>query len=271
MFRSALGPARRVLGLSAAAFIAAASAGAADQRSEAPSDGAAQPAAQRILTVLRAERNAIRTFESDAAFAARSQLPDQPVRLRVASLSNPDIGAFSEEDALVAALAEATRGMDVNEVVSVSSAVVDAKEAGIDEREMRCLAEAVYFESRGENTRGQFAVAEVILNRVDSRQYPNTVCSVVMQGTGAGKRAGCQFSYACDGKSDRVVNRAAFVKALKISKIMLSGRPRVVTAGATHFHTIGVRPKWAKKLTETSRIGDHIFYRFPTRVSGASG
>ena len=70
--------------------------------------------------------------------------------------------------------------------------------AGGDER--RCLAEAIYFESRGEPLEGQVAVAEVVLNRVDDRQFPQTVCGVTNQGAGSGR--GCQFSYACDGRSD---------------------------------------------------------------------
>ncbi len=269
MFRRDFAPTLTAAWLMATALLAAGGA-AADQGADRIDEAAQRPGAERILAVLRAEKSAIRALESDAMFAQTGRLSVTPVRLTTRSLGDRNLNPFVEEDALVAALAEATRGMDVNEVVSVSSALMQDSAPGVDQRQLQCLAEAVYFESRGEDTRGQFAVAEVILNRVDSRSFPKTVCSVVMQGTAPGKRSGCQFSYACDGKADRIVNRAAFVKALKISRIMLSGRPRIITDGATHFHTTAVRPKWAKRLTETARIGDHIFYRFPTQVSSGS-
>ena len=66
--------------------------------------------------------------------------------------------------------------------------------------EWQCLAQAIYFESRGEPLDGQVAVAEVVLNRVHDRRFPSTVCGVTTQGVGSGR--GCQFSYACDGNSD---------------------------------------------------------------------
>lgn len=121
-----------------------------------------------------------------------------------------------------------------------------------------CLAEAVYFEARGEPLKGQFAVAEVILNRVDAKSYPSSVCDVVTQGESG---PGCQFSFICDGKPEVVTERPAFDKAGKIASIMLSGAPRMLTKGATHFHTSAVRPNWATRLPRTVTIGDHLFYR----------
>ena len=75
----------------------------------------------------------------------------------------------------------------------------------------QCLAEAIYFESRGEPLAGQIAVAEVVLNRVDDRRYPKTVCGVTKQGVGGGR--GCQFSYACDGRSDAMKSQVARARA----------------------------------------------------------
>ncbi|MDR0809447.1 MAG: cell wall hydrolase [Gemmobacter sp.] len=120
-----------------------------------------------------------------------------------------------------------------------------------------CLAQAVYHEARGESVRGQFAVAEVVLNRVDSPAYPPNVCAVVHQG-GSG---GCQFSYICDGKSDATTDREAWLRAGKIARLMLDGAPRALTQGATHFHTVGVRPPWASRFARTTAIGAHLFYR----------
>lgn len=122
----------------------------------------------------------------------------------------------------------------------------------------RCLAEAVYFEARGETLEGQFAVAEVILNRVDNRRYPRTVCGVVNQGASTSV---CQFSYVCDGKPEVITETRAFERAGKIAAIMLAGGPRTLTLGATHFHTTNVRPGWAHRLPRTATIGQHLFYR----------
>lgn len=125
------------------------------------------------------------------------------------------------------------------------------------DEEWSCLAEAIYFEARGESVKGQFAVAEVILNRRDSPLYPSTVCRVVHQRGGGG----CQFSFTCDGLSDRIREREAFRTAGKIARLMLDGAPRVLTDGATHFHTRNVRPGWARKMPQTAEIGHHKFYR----------
>lgn len=128
-----------------------------------------------------------------------------------------------------------------------------------------CLAEALYFEARGESVKGQFAVAEVILNRVDSRLFPNSVCGVVKQGTG--RKYACQFTYTCDGYSDVIREKAAYARVGKIAKLMLKGAPRPLTSGATYYHTKAVRPSWSRKFTRTTTIGVHHFYRRPTRLS----
>ncbi|MDO9640508.1 MAG: cell wall hydrolase [Pseudotabrizicola sp.] len=127
------------------------------------------------------------------------------------------------------------------------------------DQQWQCLQNALYFEARGESLKGQFAVAEVILNRVDSREYPNSVCGVVRQGGGGG----CQFSYVCDGNSDVMRDRQAADKAGRIAAIMLNGAPRGLTAGATHFHTRAVNPRWAHRFPRTAAIGAHLFYRQP--------
>ncbi|MFM2366874.1 MAG: hypothetical protein RIR95_1482 [Pseudomonadota bacterium] len=123
----------------------------------------------------------------------------------------------------------------------------------------QCLKTALYFEARGETLKGQFAVAEVILNRVDSPNYPNTVCGVVGQ-TGGGS---CQFSYVCDGASEVMAEGAAADTAGRIARVMLDGATRDLTLGATHFHTRSVRPGWSNQFPQTAAIGAHLFYRQP--------
>ena len=123
----------------------------------------------------------------------------------------------------------------------------------------RCLTEAIYFEARGEAIAGQYAVAEVILNRVDSAAYPGTICEVVTQGTG--RPFACQFTYTCDGLPEAVTDARAWHRAGQIAARMIDGAPRTLTAGATHYHADWVSPHWARAYPQTARHGTHLFYR----------
>ena len=129
----------------------------------------------------------------------------------------------------------------------------------------RCLAEALYFEARGESVKGQFAVAEVILNRVDSPNYPSSVCAVIHQGTG--RKFQCQFTYTCDGNKEVIAEPKAFKQVGRVAHVMVNGGDRSLTKGATHYHTRQVRPKWARTYPRTASIGFHHFYRQSYRVS----
>jgi spore germination cell wall hydrolase CwlJ-like protein len=132
-----------------------------------------------------------------------------------------------------------------------------AQPAPTGDAEWECLTEAIYFEARGESLDGQIAVAEVILNRADSPLYPRTVCGVVRQ-RGSG---GCQFSYVCDGRTDRMREKVPADLAGRIARAMLDGAPRLLTGGATHFHTRSVKPGWSRRYAHTTTIGAHLFYR----------
>jgi spore germination cell wall hydrolase CwlJ-like protein len=147
----------------------------------------------------------------------------------------------------------------------ITTSVLDRLPRVEGDAEWRCLAEAIYYESRGEPLDGQIAVAEVVLNRVDSRRYPNSICGVVHQGIERGRS--CQFSYACDGRPERMADTGPRIRAEKLAAIMLAGRPRTVTDGATHFHARYVRPDWASRFVRTAAIGQHLFYRQGSRVA----
>lgn len=142
---------------------------------------------------------------------------------------------------------------------SYDRSFVAAQPAASGGAQWECLTEALYFEARGESVRGMFAVAEVILNRVDNRAYPNTVCGVVNQGTGG--RYQCQFTYTCDGIADRVNDRASWRTVGIVARAMLDGAPRELTNGATHYHTRAVSPSWSRVFPRTASIGSHYFYR----------
>ena len=142
---------------------------------------------------------------------------------------------------------------------SLSRSWIESQPSAEGDEQWRCLAEALYFEARGETVKGQFAVAEVILNRVDSGRFPDSVCGVIKQGTG--KPYQCQFTYTCDGYSDAIRERAAFEQVGKVARAILDGANYNLTGGATHYHTTAVRPNWSRVYTQTAKIGVHVFYR----------
>jgi spore germination cell wall hydrolase CwlJ-like protein len=120
-----------------------------------------------------------------------------------------------------------------------------------------CLAMAVYYEARGEHLDGQLAVAEVVINRVQSPDFPGTVCEVVKQDTGP-KKYDCQFSFYCDGMPEDPKEIAAWSTAKDIADMALRGE--VLDHGATFYHAVEVKPYWAKHFEFVGRIGDHMFY-----------
>ena len=126
-------------------------------------------------------------------------------------------------------------------------------------RELECLAQAIYFEARGESDAGRHAVAEAILNRVESEYYPDTVCEVIAQGVGMLHR--CQFSYNCDGKAEIIHEKETYREIKDLARAIRQGNPFKLTNGATHFHTVDVSPSWASEFHMTASIGRHVFYR----------
>ncbi len=123
----------------------------------------------------------------------------------------------------------------------------------------RCLAEAIYFEARGESVLGQEAVAQVIINRVKNPAYPDDVCGVVYQNKHKFNR--CQFTFACDRIKDRVNDRRAWATAVAIAERYAKGKAWLPQVGAaTHYHADYVSPRWARMMRRTKTIGKHIFY-----------
>ena len=132
--------------------------------------------------------------------------------------------------------------------------------------DLSCLARAIYFEARGESPEGQIAVGRVILNRVKSRVYPGTICGVVYENANRMNR--CQFSFACDGKPDRIddTDNWGLILERAASLLVRTSECSEETASAgmisisMHYHATYVQPRWAKKLLQTGKIGRHIFY-----------
>jgi spore germination cell wall hydrolase CwlJ-like protein len=125
----------------------------------------------------------------------------------------------------------------------------------------KCLADAVYFEARGEPLRGQEAVAQVVMNRVFSGYYPNNVCGVVFQN--ASHYLGCQFTFACEHKDlSRIDEPDMWGQAKRIAKDTLDGKIWLADIGhATHYHAYWVHPSWVHEMTRLYKLGVHTFYR----------
>lgn len=125
---------------------------------------------------------------------------------------------------------------------------------------VECLAVAIFFEARDQPIAGQFAVAEVIMNRVVDPRWPNTICGVVFDDK--------QFSFTHDGKSDRIDNYITNMDDWKASVAAREIAYQVFSEGhtemtSTHYHATYVSPSWAKEMTYDGRIGDHVFYTAP--------
>lgn len=142
----------------------------------------------------------------------------------------------------------------------------------------QCLAENIYFEARNQGAAGWLAITAVTFNRVESRHFPDTICEVVFQGpthlnSDMPVKHKCQFSWYCDGKSDYIANLDLFFKILYFSKLMVNSNKIIfdmtastfgyfdITDGSTHYHHHSIKPFWARSMTRTVRIDDHIFYR----------
>lgn len=227
---------------------------------------AAQPPAMVFGVAVRPDDLSSRLI-SDRAFAEAAAGPRDGVRALAAPIAadEPDTldlflaGEAARRDPTPGAI-EARLDLDLAARLGVGHlAGRDRLSApsGADER--ACLAEAIYFEARGEPLEGQAAVAEVVLNRVDSRFWPGEVCAVIADGEE--RRDECQFSYRCDGKPERVVDDRAYARADALAAFYMAGAPRNLTRQATHYHADFVNPDWARAMEQTARIGRHLFYR----------
>ncbi len=130
--------------------------------------------------------------------------------------------------------------------------------------ERDCLAQAIYHEARGESEVGQLAVANVIVNRARSGKFPSTLCGVIYQNAEKGYHR-CQFTFACDGRSDAPGERRAWARSAALAKdvyaeFALGDAVGAIPGSALYYHTTNVRPSWANTYSAVARIGSHIFY-----------
>lgn len=179
-------------------------------------------------------------------------LPSPVERLRLASLSDGPVDGTTSV---------ARKGVVTGDEATPKTPAERLGLAGLKRTKAeKCLADAVYFESRGEPERGQVAVAQVVINRVFSGYYPEDVCETVYQN--AHRYLACQFTFACEGKKLIVDDQTAWTRAKRIAREMLDGKLWLNEVGkATHYHANWVRPGWVREMRTIQRIGVHTFYR----------
>jgi spore germination cell wall hydrolase CwlJ-like protein len=136
----------------------------------------------------------------------------------------------------------------------------------VERPQLYCLAKNIYFEARSDNLAGRYAVADVVLNRVKDRRYPETICKVIHQGekdaSGNMKKNRCQFSWYCDGVADIALNQEKWNEAQTVAfQIVTKGSFRGLTEGANHYHATYVNPSWNKSMDYIGQIGAHKFFR----------
>lgn len=203
---------------------------------DAPESGEPGPR----MSVASVHPNAAAALDAIAGIAPK-------VETSVASVTLPE--AMPEQLAYARANAPATADLPTEPATQVS------------DKELWCLATAIYFEARGESYRGQVAVAQVVQNRVKDHRYPDTICGVVFQNQN--KRNACQFSFACDGIPETVTERKPWEQAEDIATKVASGELYLTEVGdSTHYHATYVRPAWAPRMTKVTQIGLHVFYKF---------
>lgn len=211
---------------------------------------------------------ALRTEARNLSLAVRVSIHNGSDIGQAAGLQSKNIGwrgrlqeAVAQGPETVQQLA-VQRARDADAVASLAAFTHDDYDRAKEEiAQRRCLAEAIYYEARSENGRGQLAVAEVVLNRVADVRYPKTVCGVVYQGSRLS--TGCQFTFTCDGSLRHKPRGAAWREAQAVAMHSLLKLSAPVTHNATHYHTHAVNPIWRAGLVQTNNIGSHVFYRFP--------
>lgn len=213
-----------------------------------------------LLQAYVARKQQLDTFKGFDVPAPKAELTEAMLMGYIAKRQNQALDAiesvdFSNKPALTASVLTNYVQADF---------VPTTKRVKLAEGEKLCLAQAIYHEARGESREGQLAVANVIINRAMSKKYPSTICGVVFQNADKG-RYKCQFTFACDGRSDMGRERSAWNRSIKMAEdafyeFQRGERPGVVPSSALFYHTTAVAPNWSHTFHRVAAIGSHVFY-----------
>lgn len=222
---------------------------------------ATQPQLTPALLAAYVERQQqIKSFDAFEVAPTGAELTEAVLSSYIAKRRNDALDAIESVDT--------TAGPSLTSAVLVAYAedkfVPTAKKVKLADSERLCLAQAIYHEARGETEAGQMAVANVIINRAFSKKYPSTICGVVFQNADRG-RYKCQFTFACDGRSDMGTERKAWNRSIKLAEAAFAEfqqgeRPDVIPGNVLFYHTTAVAPKWSHTFRRVAAIGSHVFY-----------
>ncbi len=192
------------------------------------------------------------------AAQVRMQLPPAQAAALIAATagdSADDVRAFGDDARMInAALPFSGTPVQSARPFSLAGGDLDHKRA------LLCLTQTVYYEAGFEPLAGRRAVAQVVLNRMRHPAFPKSVCGVVYQ---VARAPVCQFSFVCDGSLDRRPAAGAWKQSEAVARAALAGHVETSVGSATHYHADYVAPRWAPLLTKITKLGTHIFYRWP--------
>jgi hypothetical protein len=225
-----------------------------------PSFGASPALTNDLLAAYVARQQQLKSFSAFDVKPAGA-LNEQVLLGYIDRTRGPDNGALNAINTIAE---QPALTPDVLSVYAQKNFVPTVKKVQFSNSEKLCLTEAIYHEARGESDTGQWAVANVVINRALSHQFPPTLCGVVFQNADQGYHR-CQFTFACDGKSDYGTEWGAWAKATKMADAAYreykgGERPGVVPNTALYYHTVAVNPDWSDKFRHVATIGAHEFY-----------
>lgn len=220
-----------------------------------------------MVTIAAAAMQNSQPYFADVFSRENDALPDGMTEKEMEQEAIAQLISETDND-IVAAAVEGDDAVSRNALLPISSMPIEAARpfqlprlnAAQAANAERCLTQAIYYEAATESDAGKSAVAQVIINRMRHPAYPDSICSVIYQGS---DRPGCQFSFACDGSLARKPSAILWRRSNEIARAALAGQVDKKVGMATHYHANYVLPYWAPKLTKIEQIGAHIFYRWP--------
>ena len=225
-----------------------------------PSFGATPALTNDLLQAYVAKQQQMKSFNVDAA-QPTGELNEQMLLGYIDRTRGTTTPAL---DAISSMADKPALNADLLSTYAAKKFTPTVKKVQLSNSEKLCLTQAIYHEARGESETGQWAVANVIINRAMSHKFPTTLCGVVFQNADQGFHR-CQFTFACDGKSDMGTETGAWNKAQKMAQVAYKefkqgDTPGVIPTNALYYHTVSVNPNWSDKFKRVATIGAHEFY-----------
>lgn len=219
-----------------------------------------QPALTSAVLAAYVERQkALQSFDGFAVPAPPQRLTEQVLSGYIARRTSPALDAIEAVET-----GGSSVSADMLTAYVQKGFVPTGKKLKLADDERNCLAMAIYHEARGETEDGQWAVANVIINRAFSKKYPSTICGVVYQNADKG-RYRCQFTFACDGRSDVATEPGAWRRSVRLAEEAYAAYAKgdgvdMLPRSVLYYHTTAVAPHWSKSFKRVAAIGSHIFY-----------